>query len=61
MIAHHIAYHPEKVNVVADALSRKSSSVENKEGKVVLNLGTNENLITHFQVKPTLEEEIVKL
>lgn len=65
-----ITYHLGKVNVVADALSRKSSNRESKgrlallrelKGcKAILNLGSIENLIAQIQVKPTLEEEIIK-
>lgn len=65
-----IAYRPGKANVVADALSRKTSSKENKGRivllkelsgcKTILNLGSIENSIARFQVKPTLEKEIVK-
>ncbi|KAA0067194.1 polyprotein [Cucumis melo var. makuwa] len=66
-----IAYYPRKVNVIADALSRKSLSPRNKGRmallkklrgfKVVLNAGTFGNPMARFQVKPTLEEEIVRL
>lgn len=66
-----IAYHLEKANVVTDAFSRKSSNGESKGGvlalfkeskgcKANLNAGSVGNLIEQFQVKPTLEGEIVK-
>lgn len=65
-----IAYHPGKANVVANALSRKNPSTEIKGRiafvkelrccKEILNTGLAGNLIARFQVKPTLEEEIVR-
>ena len=65
-----IAYHLRKANVVADALSRKNSSKDSKgriallkelkSCKAILSPRTVGNLIAWFQVKPTLEEEIVK-
>lgn len=65
-----IAYHPGKTNVVADALSKKGSSAESKiiialvrelrACKAISNVGSTGNLVARFQVKPTLEEQIVK-
>lgn len=65
-----IAYHPRKVNIVAYMLSRKSSSKENKgrktllrelkSCKAILNVESVENLIARYQVKSTIEEEIVE-
>lgn len=65
-----IAYHPGKANVVADTLSRKNLSKKNREKisllqelktqRVDLTLGTMRNLSAHFQVRLTLEYEIVK-
>ena len=65
-----VAYHIGKANVVASVLSRKSSTKESKERmallrelrgcEAILNIGSVENLTALFQVKATLEEEIVK-
>lgn len=65
-----ILYHLDKANVAADALSRKSSSKENKgklallwelrDCKTILNARLIGNLIARFQDKTTLEDEIFK-
>lgn len=62
-----IAYYPMKANVVANALSRKSSNKrklallrELRDCRAILNVGSNGNLIALFQVNSTLEEEIAK-
>lgn len=62
-----ITYHSRKVNVVVNMLSTKSSSKgklalqrELRECGDLLNKGSIRNLIVQFQVKTTLEEEIVK-
>ena len=65
-----IAYHPRKANEVAGALRRMNSNKESKGSIALLkelkacttifNARLVENLITRFQVKPTLEEEIVE-
>lgn len=65
-----LAYHPGKANVVAYALSIKNLSKESKERitfleelegcKAILRTEPVGNLIARFQVKLTLEEEIVK-
>lgn len=63
---------PWKTNVVANTLSRKNPSLKSRGRiallkelgrgvKVILNAGISENLIARFQVKPTLEEEIMRL
>ncbi|KAL0548986.1 hypothetical protein IC582_013465 [Cucumis melo] len=67
-----IDYHPDKANVVADALSRKSnhsnttlnsigSSLlrELKIGEAAVSVGKLESLIAHFQVRPILIDRII--
>lgn len=66
-----IAYHPRMANVLANMLSRKNLGRESKgkialikemrSCKAILNIWSVANLITHFLVKSTLEEEIVML
>ena len=66
-----IIYHPGNANVVANLLSRKGSNRESKGRMPFLrelksyttssNGGTVGNLIAQFQVKPMLEEKVVKV
>ena len=59
-----------KVNVVANALSKKSSDPRSEARiaplkelrgfKAIQNVGTSRNLMARFQVKLTLEEKIVR-
>lgn len=67
-----IEYHPRKINVVADALSRKPrvsrgslsaikyallSELRNSNG--VLRIGEEGSLLAYFQVCPTLIDEVI--
>lgn len=66
-----IIYHPGNANVVANLLSRKGSNRESKGRMPFIrelksytassNGGTVGNLIAQFQVKPMLEEKVVKV
>ena len=66
-----IDYHPGKANMVADALSRKSSSftaymkvmylpllIELRSMGISLAVGENKALLAHFQVRPVLIDQI---
>lgn len=68
-----IEYHPAKANIVVDALSRKSRQLkaslnavssmlmkELRSSNIVLSVGETGGSFAHFQVRPTLMDEIVK-
>ena len=52
-----INYHPSKANVVADALSRKSSGCLKRMAIEVILYGQTE-VLSHLRVQPTLIDRI---
>ncbi|KAA0035002.1 polyprotein [Cucumis melo var. makuwa] len=65
-----IVYHTSKANVVADVLSRKSFDIESggriallqelRDYKSTMSSGSVGSFVARFQVKPIIEEEIVR-